>query len=192
MAEDVAVPHVLMPEVVQDIYGWGGQCTAGRRVDLRESLSVAVSIGIAGFRGRMLSGTAKGTLGRVALNATIVSSRGDILTVSFQPSSLASGSLMNPSQPTRLINLYFKQMEMDGMCVHAIMGEFPDLDLIVRRDLRGRINVVLESEGCNRGVGERHFQPQLGAHSSVIIKGSAHLVVDGLRLHGEFVLYRCH
>ena len=42
-----------------------------------------------------------GTIGR---SATIVSSSGLIRTVSFQPSSLASGLRMMPSQPTRLMS----------------------------------------------------------------------------------------
>ena len=51
----------------------------------------------------MLSGTPKGSLGATGRKATMMSSSGFIRTVSFQPSSLGSGGLTTPSQPTRLI-----------------------------------------------------------------------------------------
>src|SRR5664279_2038841 len=60
--------------------------------------------GQVGSSRRTLSGTGKGTLGTIGLIATIASSSGFILTVSFQPSSLASGGRTAPSQPTRLIS----------------------------------------------------------------------------------------
>ena len=59
-------------------------------------------MGNAGFKGRMLSGTVKGKNMRAGLRATIVSSNGLILTVSFHPISFGSGRYMNPSHPTRL------------------------------------------------------------------------------------------
>ncbi len=61
-------------------------------------------IGMAGLSGRTLSGTPNGSLGATGLRATIVSSSGLTRTVSFQPSSLSSGTRMNPSQPTRLMS----------------------------------------------------------------------------------------
>ena len=42
--------------------------------------------------------------GMIGLSATMVSSSGLIRTVSFQPSSVASGLRMMPSQPTRFSN----------------------------------------------------------------------------------------
>ena len=57
--------------------------------------------GIIGFSGRMLSGRPNGIFGMIGRIATIVSSSGLIRTVSFQPSSFASGLRTMPSQPTR-------------------------------------------------------------------------------------------
>ena len=51
----------------------------------------------------MLSGTANGRVGTIGRRATIVSSSGLTRTVSFQPSSFASGGMMMPSHVTRLI-----------------------------------------------------------------------------------------
>ena len=58
--------------------------------------------GIVGSINRVLLGTLKGSLGATGLKATMVCSSGSTLTVSFQPSSSASGGTMTPSQPTRL------------------------------------------------------------------------------------------
>ena len=55
----------------------------------------------------------------------------------------------------------------------------------VFHDLGGRIDEVLEDKGLIAGIGERQFEPQLGAHPSVVIKDLAHFVLDGLGLHGE-------
>lgn len=56
--------------------------------------------GIAGFKSLILSGTQKGTFGAIGLIATIMSSRGFILTVSFHQSSLASGAFITHAQST--------------------------------------------------------------------------------------------
>ncbi len=65
-------------------------------------LNIAVEpSGIIGLSGRTLSGSPKGIFGMIGLKATMVSSKGLTLRVSFQPSSLRSGFLMIPSQPAR-------------------------------------------------------------------------------------------
>ena len=60
-------------------------------------------MGIIGFSGRTEFGTSNGTFGTTGRSATMVSSSGLTRTVSFQPSSLASGGMMMLSQVTRLI-----------------------------------------------------------------------------------------
>jgi len=60
--------------------------------------------GKAGFIGRTLLGTSKGTSGMIGRRATIVSSSGLTRTVSFHPISLFSGRRFMPSQPTLLSN----------------------------------------------------------------------------------------
>ena len=60
--------------------------------------------GIVGSIRRVLLGTLKGSSGATGLKATMVSSSGFVLTVSFQPSSLASGGMSMPSQATRLMS----------------------------------------------------------------------------------------
>src|SRR5659263_301266 len=60
--------------------------------------------GIVGSSNRMLLGMSHGMLGLIGLRATITSSSGFIRTVSFQPTSFASGGFTIPSHPTRLIN----------------------------------------------------------------------------------------
>ena len=50
----------------------------------------------------MLFGTSKGSVGMIGRRATMVSSSGLTRTVSFQPSSFASGGMMMLSQVTRL------------------------------------------------------------------------------------------
>src|SRR5664279_578086 len=60
--------------------------------------------GSIGLSSRMLFGTSNGTVGVIGRRATIVSSSGLVRTVSFQPSSLASGGMMMLSQVTRLIS----------------------------------------------------------------------------------------
>jgi hypothetical protein len=68
-----------------------------------EPIGFVVSIG------RMLTGSPKGIVGVAALNATMMSSRGFILTVSFHPTSLESGGVICPSQPTRLMTCTLKR-----------------------------------------------------------------------------------
>ncbi len=66
-------------------------------------LNIAVDpCGIIGLSGRTAFGTSNGTLGTTGRSATIVSSSGLIRTVSFQPSSLASGGMTMLSHVTRL------------------------------------------------------------------------------------------
>src|SRR5665648_1029887 len=60
-------------------------------------------MGIIGFSGRSLSGTPNGMVGTIGRRATMVSSSGLTLTVSFQPSSVGSGGMMMSSQVTRLM-----------------------------------------------------------------------------------------
>ena len=66
-------------------------------------LNIAVEpVGSIGFRGRTELGTSNGTFGTTGRSATMVSSRGDMRTVSFHPSSFASGRMTMLSQVTRL------------------------------------------------------------------------------------------
>jgi len=59
--------------------------------------------GIIGFSRRMLFGISNGSFGITGRRATMVSSSGLTRTVSFHPSSLASGGMMMLSHVTRLI-----------------------------------------------------------------------------------------
>ncbi len=81
-------------------------------------------------------------------------------------------------------------MEVDGVGVHAIVGDPPDLNLAGIDNLRGRIDVVLQDEILDGSVDKRSFEAQFSAHPSVVIKGGTHLVMDGLRLHQE-ITNRC-
>ena len=64
----------------------------------------------------MLFGTSNGSVGVIGRTATIVSSSGLTRTVSFQPSSLASGGMMMLSQVTRLISWTLNRWKWIG-CV---------------------------------------------------------------------------
>ena len=77
---------------------------------------VAAPCGIIGFSMRTLFGRSNGRLGTTGRKATIVSSRGLIRTVSFQPSSVGSGGMMMLSQVTRLISCTSKAWKWIG-CV---------------------------------------------------------------------------
>jgi len=72
--------------------------------------------GSIGLSGRSLLVTSNGKTGMIGRSATIVSSSGLIRSVSFQPSSLASGGRMMPSQPTRLMTWTSKRWKWIG-CV---------------------------------------------------------------------------
>src|SRR6185369_3471360 len=70
--------------------------------------------GSVGSSRRVLAGSENGSVWLTGLNATMASSSGFILTVSFQPISLSSGGLMAPSQPTRLITWTLKRWKCTG------------------------------------------------------------------------------
>jgi hypothetical protein len=72
--------------------------------------------GAIGFSGLTLFGTSNGIVGMMGRSATIVSSSGLILTVSFQPSSSGSGGMMMLSHVTRLITCTFHRCQWIG-CV---------------------------------------------------------------------------
>ena len=72
--------------------------------------------GIIGFSVLTLLGNSNGTYGMMGRRATIVSSSGLILRVSFQPNSLGSGGMMMPSHVTRLITCTFHRCQWIG-CV---------------------------------------------------------------------------
>ena len=59
-------------------------------------------MGIIGLSARTAFGTSKGTCGTTGRSATMVSSSGLIRTVSFHPSSFASGGMTMLSHVTRL------------------------------------------------------------------------------------------
>ena len=110
----------------------------------------------------MLFGTSNGSVGMIGRRATIVSSSGLIRTVSFQPSSFASGGMMMLSQVTRLITWTSNRWKWIGWRVHAVVGDLPDLGAVGARarsagtltspvgqvgpvdDLRRRVDVRVE------------------------------------------------
>ena len=98
--------------------------------------------------------------------ATITSSRGFILIVSFQPYSLLSGGLIAPSHPTRFKSCTLKRWNgTDGYPRRYAL--FPDLGLVFREDLRGRLRISHGDRGLVQVCGERQFDTERGVHLAV-------------------------
>ena len=73
--------------------------------------------------------------------ATTISSKGFILTVSFQPNSLGSGGLYRPVPANPVNHLHVDQVEVDRMGVNPVMRNLPKLGRTGSEDLVGRIDV---------------------------------------------------
>ncbi len=126
MGKDVAVPDILPAKVDQVV----GYRDTGYSADQR----ILPGVRPGPFRAassdrsaRMLSGTVKGTVAATGLRATIVSSSGLTLTVSFQPSSVGVGSTDKPVPADAVDHLHIIHMPVDRVGVNTIMGDLPDL-----------------------------------------------------------------
>ena len=120
----------------------------------------------------------------------MTSSSGFMRTVSFQPSSLGSGGLIVPSQPTRLITCTLNRWKWMAWVSTPLWVIFqicvPSLAAHRRRgvgavdDLGGRVDVAVGDGGLDGRVGERQLDPQGGVHPSVV---QLEELLDGLGLH---------
>ena len=138
----------------------------------------------------------------------MVSSSGLMRTVSFQPSSLASGGRMIPSQPTRLRSCTSKRWKWIGcvstpLCVifqiwvPSVATEIGVTSTFALRQsgrvdqLAGRVHVRVQDQVLRRPRHEWHLEAEVAAHAAVVlVEGLAHLVLDRLRLerHGQRVV----
>ena len=108
--------------------------------------------GMVGSSRRTLSGTPKGSLRSIGRMATMMSSSGFIRTVSFQPSSFASGGWIAPSQPTRLITCTLNRWKWIGMGVHAVVRDLPDLRPIAQIADRRHLVLGVSVEDLGDGI----------------------------------------
>ena len=133
----------------------------------------------------------------------MVSSSGLMRTVSFQPSSLASGLRMIPSQPTRLITCTSYRWKWIGcvstplcvifqICVPSVAEA---IGVTLRHWPSGRLVMSINSLAgftygyrimfCTPGLRVGRLDAQDAAHAAVVVvEGLAHLVLDLLRLSG--------
>ena len=119
-------------------------------IDLGEAGPLRPAVGL-GVQQPDAVGQAEGQRwARPACRATMMSSSGFIRTVSFQPSSLASGGLIVPSQPTRLITCTLNRWKWIGMGIDAVVGDLPDLGFARGDDLgrEDRCRPGGSSSGC--------------------------------------------
>ena len=175
------MPHVLPAEVCHDIGLRRYQVAPGLRVDLREPH-------VGTQRRRRVQGA--DALGKRERHRGKDRPQGDDGVLQrADPYRVLPAQLVGVGPPDGPVpadpveQLHIEEMEMDGVRVHAVVGDPPDLDLAGSHDLRGGIDVVLEDEVGDCRIGEGRFEPQLGAHASVVIEGLAHLVLNGFRPH---------
>jgi len=100
-----------------------------------------------------------------------------------------------PADPVQ--QLHVVQVEVNGVGVHAVVRDLPDLSPVGQRrqrspadnafeDFHRRGGVGVEREILGPGHRLRHFEPQVSAHPTVFtVERLAHLVLNGLRLQGE-------
>ncbi len=100
MAEDVTVVDVLPTEVDQLVHD--GRSRIALRIDVVEHPMIEPREASSDSTDGSQLGNSKGRVGMTGRKATMVSSSGEMRTVSFQPSSLGSGGMMMLSQVTRL------------------------------------------------------------------------------------------
>ena len=97
------------------------------KASARVELASRAPSGIVGSIRRTLLGMSKGTAGMIGRSATNVSSSGLILTVSFQPSSVAWG-YSDKAIPTDAVEeLHVVEVEVDRVRVHPVVRDLPDL-----------------------------------------------------------------
>ena len=154
----------------------------------------------------MLFGTSNGSVGMIGRRATIVSSSGLTRTVSFQPSSDASGGMMMLSQVTRLRSWTLNRWKWIGWVSTPLWVIFQiwvpsapeliglDVDVALRKvgpvDDLGRRRDVRVEQDVLPGRRRRHcFEAEVGRHPSELVEGGrVHLVVERLRLDLDLLL----
>ena len=159
MAQDVAVPCVLMTEVDHSDWSEAVPDRRHRRVDLRESLG-----GAQGHR-RVQRTDAVGKRER---NQRFNRPQGDDRVLQrVHPDGVLPAQFVGIGQPDKSVpadpveDLHVEEMEMDRVRIHAIVGDPPDLDLVRPYDLGGRIDEILEDEVCDRALVNGISSPSL-------------------------------
>ena len=113
---------------------FGANALSGRPVASASVLfAIQAPSSIIGLSSRTLFGRSNGTFGMTGRRATIVSCSGLIRTVSFHPSSVASGGMMMLSHVTRLSTCTSYGVEVDRVRIHAVVRDLPDLRAVVAR-----------------------------------------------------------
>ena len=123
----------VLPSEVDDLVGDWPQSGSPLASTLLKPMSEP--IGIIGFSGRTLLGRSKGKVGMIGRMATIVSSSGLTRTVSFQPSSVGirRDDDVVPADPVQ--HLHVVEVPVDGVGVHAVVGDLPDLRAVVATEI---------------------------------------------------------
>ena len=117
---------------------------------------------------------------------------------SFFPSIFSRMDFQELTIPGHSVDyLHIEQMNMDGVSVHTIMGDLPDLSAIFQRSELSGIEIAWLEKLCGRSQVriqdkvlltrhcERQFQSEEAAHATVFIKGFAHLILNGFILHPD-------
>ena len=87
----------------------------------------------------------------------------------FFPSEFVGIGNANGTVPTNAVDdLHVEQMEVDGMGIHAVVGNLPYLGFSVSEVFSRRIDVAQGDGGLGGVVGESHFRSQSGVHSAVV------------------------
>ena len=139
MAQDMAVVGILPTEVDQLVYDGLSGCQPGSTL-----LNIAVSpSGIIGLSSPDVFGTSNGTAGDDGAEGH------DRILERADPHSVLPAKLsciwrdddIVPGDPVE--HLHIVQVEVDGVCIHAVVGDLPDLRAVCRRGDGGYLDTTL-------------------------------------------------